>query len=520
VDSFCPVFDPLLPVDTLRHLLRLPARPQPSGWWHWPNVQEAQRQLVSDSITIVPPYSGGYQGRGIVIVGGGRYAAATYVTVRVLRHVGCELPIQVWHLAGEMDEAMRRLLSPLGVTCVDADEMARLYPYRFLDGHWWKGWQMKPYAILHCPFREVLFLDADCYPTRDPEVLFTWSGFRTSGAVFWPDSEAGKRALTPQLIRTFGVEPEGVLPIESGQLLVDKERCWRELHLALHYNSQADYTYRLLHGDKDTFPLAWKRLGRDYASPWPTFDWDTHTILQYDPEGRVLFQHRAQDKFTLAPTAFPSTYQLYPSNHYHPRLVHEDFCFQVLDELREKWLSWWDELVQRWHPSDPDRPTEEFRRYYQVKYDIAARLQPRRIAEIGVRAGYSAFAFLCAVPQASYVGLDADLPVHGGIPGFLGHARRILQGSDATFLHTNGRQLESLPGRFDLVHVDGDHSYLGCLHDLRLSARAARHILVDDYDSLPEVRQACRAFLVEYPDIKAKYIDDGLRGNLLLTLPQ
>jgi hypothetical protein len=34
------------------------------------------------------------------------------------------------------------------------------------------GWQLKPYSIVHCPFREVLFLDADNVPLRDPTFLF------------------------------------------------------------------------------------------------------------------------------------------------------------------------------------------------------------------------------------------------------------------------------------------------------------------------------------------------------------
>jgi predicted O-methyltransferase YrrM len=154
-----------------------------------------------------------------------------------------------------------------------------------------------------------------------------------------------------------------------------------------------------------------------------------------------------------------------------------------------------------------------------VKADVAARLRPRRIAEIGVRAGCSAFAFLSAVPGASYLGVDADVAAHGGIPGFLRHARAVLDGLDATLLRADTRRLEALPGRFDSVHVDGDHSYAGCLHDLGLAARAAPHILVDDYDSHPEVRQACHTFLAAHPAARAEYLDDGLRGNLLLTLP-
>jgi putative mannosyltransferase len=509
LDSFCPVFRPDTPVGTLRHLLPLPPRPQPDGWWTWPNVREAQRRLAAE-VAAAPPPPHDFAGRGVVVVGGGRYAASAYVTVRVLRRVGCELPVQVWHLAGEMDEAMRRLLLAEGATPVNADEVRRERPFRFLDGHWWKGWQLKPYAIAHCPFREVLLLDADCYPARDPTFLFDGPQYRACGAVFWPDLTASAGSLTAEMIRTFGIDPDGLGPIESGQLLIDKGRCWPELALALHYNAQADFTYRIIHGDKDTFPLAWRRRGRAYATLWPTADWDVHTVLHYDGDGRVLFQHRVQDKFKLTPTPFLSSYQQSPAtNRRHPRLAHEDFCFGVLEELRRKWRCWWHELAARWRPGDPGRPAEEARRHYQVKYDVAARLRPARVAGIGVRAGCSAFAFLSACPDAAYVGVVPD--------GRAAPDCALLDGFDATFLHGDAGRTAELPGRFDLAHVDGDGGWAGRLGDLAAAARAARHVLVDGYGH-PEVREACRAFLAARPDAAAESIDDGLGGLLLLDV--
>ena len=40
--------------------------------------------------------------------------------------------------------------------------------------------------------------------------------------------------------------------------------------------------------------------------------------------------------------------------------------------------------------------------YYDIKQDICRRVAPKTIAEIGVRAGYSAWAFLQAAPDAHY----------------------------------------------------------------------------------------------------------------------
>jgi hypothetical protein len=332
-----PVLTPHTPVEEVRRHFDLPPRPQPDGWWTWPNVQEAQRRAAAHHIATLPPYPRRFRGRGIVIAGGGRYFPAAYVTVRVLRRVGCTLPIQLWHLAGEVDASMRGILRPLGVRCVNADTVARRHPFRFCEGHWWKGWQLKPYAIVHCSFREVLFLDADCYPARDPTFLFDGPGYRERGAIFWPDLESSRGLFTPQAWALFGVPPVECMPLESGQLLVDKWRCWRELALALHYNAMADFMYRILWGDKDTFLIAWRRLGREYAMLWPSSGWDTHTILQYDDRGEPLFLHRCRDKWRLDRAEFASSPQHFIANQYTPRLAHEDFCFQVLGELGKRW---------------------------------------------------------------------------------------------------------------------------------------------------------------------------------------
>lgn len=334
-DYLFPVLTPQTPVEEVRRHLDLPPRPQTEGWWSWPNVQEAQRRAATHQLTLLPPCPRRYCGRGVVIAGGGRYFPAAYVTVRVLRHVGCALPIELWHLAGEVNAAMRRSLRPFGVRCVNADMVARRHPFRFCEGHWWKGWQLKPYAIVHSSFREVLFLDADCYPARDPTFLFDWPGYRERGSVFWPDIEASRGLFSPEVWALFGVAPQECMPFESGQLLVDKRRCWRELSLALHYNAHADFMYRILWGDKDTFLIAWRRLGREYGMMWPSSGWDTHTILQYDDHGEPLFLHRCRDKWRLELDTFASSPQHFAANEYNPRLAHEDFCFGCLEELRQ-----------------------------------------------------------------------------------------------------------------------------------------------------------------------------------------
>jgi hypothetical protein len=77
----------------------------------------------------------------------------------------------------------------------------------------------------------------------------------------------------------------------------------------------------------------------------------------------------------------------------------------------------------------------------------------------------------------------------------------------------NSRDVRSLPPA-DFAHVDGDHSYAGALHDLRLVAHVPT-ILADDCCN-PEVRKAVDDFALEKRR-RVDIINDGLRQAAVLT---
>jgi hypothetical protein len=191
-----------------------------------------------------------------------------------------------------MDSRMKAILAPLGVECVDATRMRRKFPARILH-----GWELKPYALLHSPYREVLLLDADNVPLVNPEYLFTTPEFLATGAVFWPDFTKGANKKGFAIWRSFGLRSPDEFEFESGQILLDKQRCWQALYLSWWINDNSDFFYRYLHGDKETFHLAFRKLKTPYSLIPQPIDPLPGVMCQHDFLGRRIFQHRNVEKW-------------------------------------------------------------------------------------------------------------------------------------------------------------------------------------------------------------------------------
>ncbi len=308
-------------------IYRMAKETPPGGWpghFHeWDNVQEAFRQISKEAYEALPDYPlGRYSGRGVVISGGGpKYFPSVYVNARMLRLHGCVLPIHVYYLgAGEMDPKMRLLLENIpDVKCFDAFDFAKEFPIRILA-----GWEAKVYSILTCPFEEVLLLDADNTPLTDPTFIFDDERFCRTGTVLWPDYACWRH--DEHIWRILGMESRNELQVESGQVLVNKDKAWPGLLMAKNYCDYSDYFFRHFYGDKEAFHFGWRYAGCEYESP-PSPGWvNASIILQHWLDGSWLFAHRAQAKFR------------YDKGH---KIAHgfpyELDTLDLLDELREQW---------------------------------------------------------------------------------------------------------------------------------------------------------------------------------------
>jgi FkbM family methyltransferase len=262
-----------------------------------------------------------FSGRGVVICAGGLgYFARAWVCIGMLRQLGCALPVEVWHFGSqELDPKMQRLLAGLNVQCVDAQRRMRRMPMRNPFGY-----ELKAYSVLHSRFREVLSLDADNVPIVDPTFLFESPEYQETGAIFWPDY--GRLNRRRPIWKYCGVQYRDEPEFESGQMVIDKARCWRALNLAWWYNDHSEFFYQHIHGDKDTFHLAWRRTGTPYAMPPFPIESLEGVMCQHDFQGRRIFQHRNSHKWTY-----------FGENKEVPGFLFEQTCLKHLEQLRGTW---------------------------------------------------------------------------------------------------------------------------------------------------------------------------------------
>lgn len=250
-----------------------------SGWTHTkirPNnaadivTDENVRSKIDAFLTVLPEYPAqDFSGRGIVIVSGGvKYINNTYITMHILRNVHkCDLPVEWWYIgAAEMTPQIKADLESKfsNLTCRDLTQVTLHNGNQVLNV---KGYEGKPLAILASRFQEVLLIDADNIPLKNPACLFEMEAYRENGNYFWSDFWRG--TYDTALYTTLGLDNtpyENINDTESGQALINKAVSWKQLNLAWWMNNHSYYFYRYCWGDKDEYRLAWTFLRTHHAS--------------------------------------------------------------------------------------------------------------------------------------------------------------------------------------------------------------------------------------------------------------
>ena len=258
------------------------------------------------------------RGRGIVICASGvNELTSAWVCIRMLRRLGCALPVQIWHWGpDEVDAKIKSLLRSFDVECVDALAVRRKHPTTIA-----RGPLLKPYALLHCPFEEVLLLDPETVPVRNPEYLFESRQFSASGAIAWPKLSAHE-IPTPAWHRC-GLEPKAGPVADTSALLLNKARCHKALALCLWYGEHPSAYRESARGGDDAFHLAFHKLGLSFALGVRSRG---EADRASDFAGRLLFQFRRQQRWSL----------FFSEERVHGFRFEKE-CGEFLNDLRARW---------------------------------------------------------------------------------------------------------------------------------------------------------------------------------------
>lgn len=236
-------------------------------------------------------------GDGIVYLGGGKYNQLVLLSISLLRASGSKLPIEViLPKRDDFDIDLCNTILPMynGRCKIMEDYL----PESLMKDV--RGFQLKNVALLVSSFRNVLYLDADNIPAANPDLLFVNEPFRSKRMIMWPD--LWRRSTSPAFYEVAGIDYDekwrmrnsyfpgddrgkdaniisfhdckGTIPeasSETGQMMIDKEKHFKSLVLAMYYNFYGpDYYYPLLsqgaagEGDKETFIAAAHKLSLPY----------------------------------------------------------------------------------------------------------------------------------------------------------------------------------------------------------------------------------------------------------------
>ncbi|EXJ78594.1 hypothetical protein A1O1_08995 [Capronia coronata CBS 617.96] len=234
-------------------------------------MREAHSNFVNDLKSTPPKMPYEVDSRGIVMTAGYKQLPVLVISIRMLRRTWSLLPVEVFLAdSSEYDEEICNTVLPtLNAKCLVFTDIFRAAE----TGVSIERFQYKIMAILFSSFEDVLLLDSDAFPVRDPLLLFEQEPFNNTGLIVWPDFwYASESPYYFEIAKIKTIPPLNIRPaVESGELMFSKSKHHSSLMLAAYYNYYGpEYYYPLLsqgapgQGDKETFAWAATALNEPF----------------------------------------------------------------------------------------------------------------------------------------------------------------------------------------------------------------------------------------------------------------
>ena len=273
--------------------------------------------------------------RGIVMSVTDEVLAFVYGIIKILRYHGCVLPIELWSLPGEITDKSDNIIHKLrkenvAFRTIPSSSSNNNDNNNNNNNNDIRGFVAKIYSILYSKFDQVLQIDSDNIPVRDPTYLFDCEGFVKTGTMFfqdyWQPSDTifggfDSKAMIWELLnltKKNDDDDENEFESESGQLLIDRKRSSNLkpltmlLFFIMHWHDHIE-PMKLLHGDKDSYRLSFRFTNTNYyvvpklpssGGRYVTNGIKTkeshfcgNTMIQHDPDDVPLFFHKNLAKF-------------------------------------------------------------------------------------------------------------------------------------------------------------------------------------------------------------------------------
>lgn len=258
--------------------------------------------IIDDTISSLTPYS--YYGDGIVINGGGPiYFINAYLNIKLLRKLGCVLPIEWFYIPGEITDKQRKAAEELdNVVLREIVNLPGLTSNLKRDGG---GWQSKFFAVLQSSFQNVLYVDSDSFSIIDPSFLFNCEEFKKYGLIMWYDGFEWKNYTG-----WFGKNIQGLYDafpsikfntprtFETGQLIINKNTHYKALCYTVEFNRWWHITYPWSLGDKESLYIGVEMCSSPYFAVPRFLEIKDHAFIHYAPDCLThLFSHCYESKW-------------------------------------------------------------------------------------------------------------------------------------------------------------------------------------------------------------------------------
>ena len=257
-------------------------------------------------------------------------------------------------------------------------------PIQYVEGT--RNYQLKSAALLASQFEDILFLDTDNVPVKDPNAYFNMPEYLKFGLILWPD--IWKTNPKNPIYGIFNAECTNQWETEAGQMLINKNAHMKTLLMSYYIMQDRGFWFDVLFGDKDVMRYAAKVVGLPYKIvPWfpsvvgymDRFKGDRFfcglVMLQNGFNGEPMFFHANQVKYRghVNKDLFQKT-QVYRYGHNNlalrPILVTSSNGFgctsfsersqneytkldmkdtsSLLGDFVDRWIALRDELMQSW----------------------------------------------------------------------------------------------------------------------------------------------------------------------------